>query len=101
MPSLSQIPANYWPYIIIAINGLIAGWIASALFGGGGLIRDIVVGVIGSLVGGALVQYKLLNLPPSITNITDAVPGGYGTQILISTIGASIVILVARFLGGR
>jgi uncharacterized membrane protein YeaQ/YmgE (transglycosylase-associated protein family) len=34
-----------------------------------------------------------------VTNVTNAVP--YGTQILISTIGAAIVIIIARFLGGR
>ena len=35
---------------------------------------------------------------PAVTNVTNAVP--YGTQILISTIGAAIVIIIARFLGG-
>jgi uncharacterized membrane protein YeaQ/YmgE (transglycosylase-associated protein family) len=34
----------------------------------------------------------------SITNITDAIP--HGTQILVSTIGALIVLIIARFLGG-
>ncbi|MBO0740577.1 MAG: hypothetical protein J2P51_04020 [Hyphomicrobiaceae bacterium] len=43
--------------------------------------------------------YELLQLPAAVTNVTDAVP--YGTQILISTIGAAIVIILARFLGGR
>jgi hypothetical protein len=45
------------------------------------------------------VRYELLQLPAAVTNVTNAVP--YGTQILISTIGAAIVIIVARFLGGR
>jgi uncharacterized membrane protein YeaQ/YmgE (transglycosylase-associated protein family) len=67
--------------------------------GGGGLIRNMIVGIIGAFVGGALVYYKVLPLPPSITDITGMVP--HGTQILVSTIGAVIVILVARFLGGR
>lgn len=40
-----------------------------------------------------------LSLPPAVTNVTDSVP--FGTQITISTIGALIVIIVARFLGGR
>ena len=38
-------------------------------------------------------------LPKAVTNITEMIPSGYGTQILVSTIGAMIVILVARFLG--
>ncbi len=83
--------------VIMLINGLVAGWLAGQLLGGGGLIRNLVVGVIGAFVGGALVKYNLLALPASVTSITDAIP--YGTQILISTIGAAIVILVARFLG--
>jgi uncharacterized membrane protein YeaQ/YmgE (transglycosylase-associated protein family) len=89
----------YTPYIIMGLNGLIAGWIAGALFGGGGLIRNLIVGIVGSFVGGALVQHNLLQLPAAVTNFTSSVP--YGTQILISTIGASIVVVIARFLGGR
>ncbi|MGE0628684.1 MAG: GlsB/YeaQ/YmgE family stress response membrane protein [Hyphomicrobiaceae bacterium] len=89
----------YWPFIIMAINGLIAGWIVGQILGGGGFLRNLVVGVIGAVVGGALVQQGWLTLPASITDITNLVP--YGTQILISTIGAAIVVLLARFLGGR
>jgi uncharacterized membrane protein YeaQ/YmgE (transglycosylase-associated protein family) len=91
----------YTPIIIMAVNGLIAGWLAGMLFGGGGLIRNLIVGIIGSFVGGALVRYELLQLPSAVTNVTNMLPYGYGTQILISTIGAAIVILIARFLGGR
>jgi uncharacterized membrane protein YeaQ/YmgE (transglycosylase-associated protein family) len=83
--------------VIMLVNGLIAGWLAGQILGGGGLIRNLVVGVIGAFVGGAMVKYGLLNLPASITSVTNAVP--YGTQILISTIGAMIVVLIARFLG--
>jgi uncharacterized membrane protein YeaQ/YmgE (transglycosylase-associated protein family) len=98
MPTFEQIQP-YTPLIVMAINGLIAGWFAGLLFGGGGLIRNLLVGIIGSFVGGALVRYEILQLPASVTNLMGAIP--YGTQILISTIGAAIVILVARFLGGR
>jgi uncharacterized membrane protein YeaQ/YmgE (transglycosylase-associated protein family) len=89
----------YWPFIVMALNGLVAGWLAGQLLGGGGFIRNIVVGIIGAFVGGALVHAGWLNLPPAITNITNQVP--HGTQILVSTIGAILVVLVARFLGGR
>jgi uncharacterized membrane protein YeaQ/YmgE (transglycosylase-associated protein family) len=98
MPTLEQIQP-YTPYIVMALNGLIAGWLAGSLLGGGGLLRNLLVGIIGAFVGGALVAHRLLVLPPAVTNITDAIP--YGTQILISTIGAAIVIIIARFLGGR
>ena len=85
----------------MVVNGLIAGWLAGLLLGGGGLIRNLFVGIIGAFVGGALVRYDLLQLPAGVTNITNMVPYGYGTQILISTIGALIVVVIARFLGGR
>jgi uncharacterized membrane protein YeaQ/YmgE (transglycosylase-associated protein family) len=100
MPTLEQIQP-YTPWIIMGLNGLIAGWLAGLLLGGGGLIRNLLVGIIGAFVGGLLVRYQLLTLPLAVTNITDAIPYGYGTQILISTIGALIVVIVARFLGGR
>lgn len=98
MPTLDQIQP-YTPYIVMALNGLIAGWLAGLLVGGGGLIRNLFVGIIGAFVGGALVYYGLLPLPPAVTDFTGTVP--YGTQILISTIGAVLVVIVARLLGGR
>src|SRR5260221_9055154 len=98
MPTLEQIQP-YTPIIVMAVNGLIAGWLAGLLFGGGGLIRNMIVGIIGAFVGGALVRYELLQLPVAVTNVTNAVP--YGTQIVISTIGAAVVIIIARFLCGR
>jgi uncharacterized membrane protein YeaQ/YmgE (transglycosylase-associated protein family) len=97
MPTMEQIQP-YMPLIVMALNGLVAGFIASLLLGGGGLIRMMLVGIIGAFVGGVLIRYQLLTLPVSVTNVTNAVP--HGTQILVSTIGALIVIIVARFLGG-
>jgi uncharacterized membrane protein YeaQ/YmgE (transglycosylase-associated protein family) len=99
MPNIN-VPAEYWPYIVMAINGLIAGSLAGLLVGGGGLIRNMLVGIIGAFVGGAMVRYGLLQLPSQVIAYTDMIPGGYGTQILVSTIGAILVTLVARFLGG-
>lgn len=81
----------YWPWIIMAVNGLIAGWLAGLLLGGGGLIRNLIVGIIGAFIGGALVQQGLLNLPFDF--------GAWGNQIVVSTIGALIVIILARILG--
>ncbi|MDX2203811.1 MAG: GlsB/YeaQ/YmgE family stress response membrane protein [Hyphomicrobiaceae bacterium] len=89
----------YMPLIIMGLNGLIAGWLAGLLLGGGGLIRNLIVGLIGAFVGGLLVHAGWLQLPASVLRITDVIP--YGTQITISTIGALIVVVIARFLGGR
>ena len=70
MPTMEQIQP-YMPLIVMALNGLVAGFIASLLLGGGGLIRMVLVGIIGAFVGGALIRYQLLTLPVSITNITN------------------------------
>lgn len=94
---------DYWQFasdnqvwIIMIVNGLIAGWLAGLLLGGGGLIRNLLVGLIGAVVGGYLVSAGLLTLPYDF----DAyVP--YGNQIVVSTVGALLVVIVARFLGGR
>ena len=82
----------YMPYIVMAVNGLIAGWLAGLLLGGGGLIRNIIVGIIGAFVGGYLVQSGLLKLPFT-TGFA------YGDQIVVSTIGAIIVLILVRILG--
>lgn len=83
-------------WIIMIVNGLIAGWLAGLLLGGGGLIRSLVVGLIGAVVGGYLVTAGLLTLP---WNLDETLP--FGNQIAVSTVGAMLVVLVARFLGGR
>lgn len=84
------------PWVVMVINGLVAGWLAGLLLGGGGLIRNLIVGILGALLGGLLVQMGVLALPPSITDVTSQVP--FGTQILVSTIGAIIVVLIARLI---
>ncbi|MFA5949621.1 MAG: GlsB/YeaQ/YmgE family stress response membrane protein [Hyphomicrobium sp.] len=80
--------------VVMVLNGLIAGWLAGLLLGGGGLIRNLIVGLIGAVVGGMLVSNGLLLLPYDFNAI---IP--YGNQIVVSTIGAMLVILLARFLG--
>lgn len=81
----------YMPWIVMAVNGLIAGWLASLLLGGGGLLRNMIVGIIGAFIGGILVQMGLLNLPFDF--------GAWGNQIAVSTIGAILVIILARIIG--
>jgi uncharacterized membrane protein YeaQ/YmgE (transglycosylase-associated protein family) len=82
----------YAPWIVMVLNGLVAGWLASLVLGGGGIIRDIFVGIIGSFVGGALVQAGLLKLPFLLD-----MPWAH--QILVSTIGALLIIIIARIIG--
>jgi len=77
------------------VIGLIAGWLASQVMRGGGygLIGDIIVGVVGALIGGFLAA-TLLNMP-------DAVNGINVTSILVAFVGAVILIALLRAVSGR
>lgn len=67
--------------------GLVAGWVASLILGGGGLLRNLIVGVIGSFVGGYLLTLAKVELP---------IGNALVSQIVTATIGAIVVIVVAR-----
>lgn len=82
--------------VVMVLNGLVAGWLAGMLLGGGGLIRNLFVGIIGAIVGGWMLKQGFLTLP---YNFDTWIP--YGNQIAVSTVGALLVVVVARFLGGR
>jgi len=72
------------------VVGLIAGWLAGVVVRGGGygLIGNIVVGIVGALIGGFLAG--------ALFNVPDAVNGINLTSILIAFIGAVILILILR-----
>ena len=74
--------------IFLAI-GLVAGWLASLVLGGGGLVRNLIVGVIGAFVGGWLLSAAGVSLPIENTLLS---------QVITATIGAIVVILVARII---
>jgi uncharacterized membrane protein YeaQ/YmgE (transglycosylase-associated protein family) len=67
--------------------GLVAGWLASLVLGGGGLIRYLVSGLIGAFVGGFL--FNLLGIDINLGN-------AIVNQIVVATVGAIVVVFVAR-----
>lgn len=75
--------------LIFAVIGIVAGFLASFVVGGGGLIQYLLSGVIGAFVGGFLLGALNINL--GIKNPLVA-------QIVTSTIGAIVVVLVARLI---
>ncbi len=77
------------------VVGLIAGWLAGQVMRGGGygLIGDIIVGIVGALLGGFLAA-ALLHIP-------DAVNGINIISILVAFIGALILIAILRMVSGR
>ena len=77
------------------VVGLIAGWLASQVMRGGGygLIGDIIVGVVGALIGGFLAS-TLLKMPNAVSGINV-------TSILVAFVGAVILLAILRAVGGR
>ncbi len=74
--------------IIWAIIGIVAGWLASVVLGGGGgLLRYLITGLIGAIVGGFVFQAAgwKLNLG-----------NDWLEQIIVAFIGAIIVVILAR-----
>lgn len=83
----------YIPFIAIAVNGLIAGWLAGLLLGGGGLFRNLFVGIIGAFVGAFLLRLGYLSF---LTPYSTGMP--WADEIVVSTIGAIIVVILARLI---
>ncbi len=73
--------------------GLVAGFLAGQVMKGGGygLVGDIVLGIVGAVVGGFLAS-SLLGLDVNGFNIT---------SILIAFVGACLVIAISRAVGGN
>ena len=70
--------------------GVVAGWLASWLVGGSGLLHYVITGLAGSLIGGFLLER--LGIELGIRNQT-------ASRIATATIGAIIVVLIARLVG--
>ena len=75
--------------IIFLFIGIVAGWLASIVVGGSGLLRYLVSGVIGAFVGGYLLKALGVNL---------GIKNPLASQIVTATIGAIVVVVVARIL---
>lgn len=74
--------------VIFLLIGLVAGWLASLVVGGGGLVTYLISGVVGALVGGWLFSALKIRL-----NVNPLV-----SQIITSTVGAIIVVVIARII---
>lgn len=73
------------------IVGLIAGWATGKIMHGGGygILLDIVIGIIGAILGGAIMQ--ALGAPAS---------GGMIYTILVAILGAVVLTVIVRALAG-
>lgn len=75
--------------MIALLMGLIAGWLASFLVGGGGIVQYLVSGILGSFVG----SYVL-----NKTGVSLGIRNEVGRDIATATIGAVIVMIIAHIL---
>ena len=76
------------------VLGLIAGWLAGMVMKGGGygLVGDIVLGILGALIGGFLTGLLLGR---------DMVNGFNLESIIVSVLGAIILIAISRAFTSR
>lgn len=82
--------------LIWALVGLVAGFLAShlALGHGLGLLGDIVIGIIGAFIGGFVLM--------GLLHISIGVAGHpLIAQMIMAFIGAAILLIIVRILGGR
>jgi len=77
--------------LIILIVGLVAGWLAGQIVQGTGfgLVGDLIIGVAGAFVGGWVLPQLGVRLGP-----------GTVAAIIDATIGALILLLIARLVRG-
>ena len=75
------------------VLGLIAGWLAGLIMRGGGygIIGDIILGIVGALVGGFL-SSALFGVDVTGFNVM---------SLVIATLGAIVVITIARAVSPR
>jgi uncharacterized membrane protein YeaQ/YmgE (transglycosylase-associated protein family) len=77
------------------VVGLIAGWLTGLVMKGGGygIIGDLLLGIVGALIGG-FVASALFNIPSPVNGINIE-------SIVIAFIGAVVVVAIVRAVTGR
>jgi len=76
------------------VLGLVAGWLAGLLMRGGGygLIGDIVLGILGAIVGGWLTGVVLGR---------DLMTGFNIESLIVAVIGAVVLVAISRLFTGN
>jgi uncharacterized membrane protein YeaQ/YmgE (transglycosylase-associated protein family) len=75
-------------FLWFILIGIAAGWLAGQILKGGGygLLGDLIVGVVGALLGGWLF------------GLAGIAAGGLIGQLVVATIGAIVLILLLRLI---
>ena len=75
--------------IVLALIGLVAGYLAHLVLGGSGLVPYLISGLLGAIVGPFLLSSLNVNL---------TIGNPLLTRIVTATIGALVVVLLARLI---
>jgi uncharacterized membrane protein YeaQ/YmgE (transglycosylase-associated protein family) len=76
-------------FLIWMVIGLVAGWLASAVVGGGyGVIGDIVIGIVGAFLGGLIFRTLHIGTPFR----------GLASTIFVAFVGAVVLLLLLRLI---
>lgn len=89
VPVMATLSASH--LLLWIVIGLIAGWLAGVVMSGGGygVIGDIVVGLIGSLIGGFLVDHFLHK------------SFGFIGSLIVAFIGACVLVAILHLARGE
>jgi uncharacterized membrane protein YeaQ/YmgE (transglycosylase-associated protein family) len=84
--------------LVSAVVGGVAGWLAGLMVHGKGFgtVRNVIVGLIGGVIGGAIIGF--INRS---TGIDINLPPDWMGQIIVSLIGAVVLLLALRLLFGK
>lgn len=85
---IALMPGSFIAWIVV---GLISGWLAGMVMKGGGygVLGDIVVGLIGAMIGGFVMSFLVHG------------NAGFVGSIIVSFIGACLCIAIVRAVSGR
>jgi uncharacterized membrane protein YeaQ/YmgE (transglycosylase-associated protein family) len=88
LADIALMPGGIIAWIFV---GLISGWLAGLVMKGGGygLLGDLAVGLVGSLVGGFMVSFF------------DTGIAGFWGSIFVAFLGACVFIAISRAISGR
>ena len=75
--------------IVAVVVGIVAGWLASLVVGGDGIVYYAVIGLVGSVVGNFLLNALGIKLP-----IGEPIVG----QVVVGAIGAIVLVLLVRLI---
>ncbi len=84
---MNIVPIGFFPFVLI---GLIVGWFVGFLIkrGGYGLLGDILLGIVGAIIGGFLVG-AAVGIPDPFTSITPL-------SIGLAIVGAAVTVAIVR-----